>query len=384
VPPWRRDPWAWFDFDLESDPTVHVPYRVHLRLMSGRVVDARALWVRISDSTGLSYGPEPDENIPLAAIASGHVEIVCGPVDLAQLRGQYAWAYRTWQAHEAIVVHQWIRDGVPAAEVADRLCRPPDHILAKAARVDALLRAARQLAQPVTPPDYQRKITHESATHHPSYEPRPWYVEDAATDPTVYVPCDIHLDLGGSAIDATPLGSCSLDELGIHYSSDYVRLDGLVSGRVELRPVPADRAELRETYAQAYQPWQSRDAKDVLEGGRQEPETPLARLVERLSRPPEHIRAKYDRQEAAAAAVVRHPRTEPAPYLRADIEGSGSWEVMVQDVAQPRAVADRHGIEPTLVTSWGLFLAPLTEEQIGVLRLDPDVENIEKMGWASL
>ncbi|MCY1136585.1 hypothetical protein OWR29_01145 [Actinoplanes sp. Pm04-4] len=39
---------------------------------------------------------------------------------------------------------------------------------------------------------------------------------------------------------------------------------------------------------------------------------------------------------------------------------------------------------PTLVTSWGVFVAPLTGEQIGVLRLDPDVENIEKMGWAGL
>jgi hypothetical protein len=386
--PYPRDPWTWFDVDPTSDPTVHVPYRIRLVRTSGTTVDVHALWVRITHGHGVSFGPDPEDSVPLTGIASGHIDIVPVPADLARLRERYAWAYRTWRADEAVAVFQWIRDGIPAAELADRLRRPPDHILTKAARVDALLRAARQLAQPVTPPDYPRDDP-DRPTSHRQFDPPPWYAVARGDDPTVHLPCDLHLDLAGAgAITVTPVDGCSLDEEGVEYrtdaSTDRVRLGDITTGRVGIRPVPADLTRLRETYPFAYGRWPRRHAKDVLQGGRQESGMPLDRLVEELSRPPEHILAKYVHLESVAAAIVREPRTEPAPYLKADIEGSGSWAVAVYDVCPPRVVADRHGVVADHITTWGTFLAVLTDEQITALRGDPDVESVEKLGGVAL
>lgn len=384
MPLHRRDPWQWFDFDLRSDPTVYAPYWVHLELTSGGIVDGPALRAQITPSHGVSFGPDPDGSIPLTSIASGHVDIVQAPADLRQLRERYAWAYRYWQADEAIAVFQWIRDGVPAAELADHLCRPPDHILAKAARVDALLRAARQLPQPLTPPRYLREAKPERPTEHRRFDPPPWYAVAPGTDPTVYPPCDIHLDLYGSTavIDVTPPDGCILQEQAVSYSTDdsqdYVRLADITSGRIGIRPAPADLTDLRETHRRAYEAWDRQDAKGVLTGGRQESGMPLERLVEQLSRPAEHILTKYAQLEAVAAAIVRKPRTEPAPYHNADRAGSGSWAVSVKSVSAPRTVADRHGAEPTYVAARGFFFAVLTDEQIESLRGDPDVEYVEK------
>ncbi|MEU4157207.1 protease inhibitor I9 family protein [Actinoplanes sp. NPDC026670] len=385
MPRYGRNPWTWFDFDLTSDPTVHVPYQVRLVLTSGGAVDVPALWVRLSRSEGVSFGPDKDGTdtaVPLADIASGRIDVVPVPADLPELRERYPWAYRMWAAGEAIAVHQWIRGGEPAATIAERLRRPPEHILVKDARVEALLVAARQLAQPMTPPHYARLGPPQPTTHH-RYDPPPWYARAHADDPTVHWPFEVHLDLrDGTVIDGMPDHYLALTEDGVDHRgttfAHHVRLDDITSGRVDVRQAPADLTDLSRTYRMAYQPWREPDAKAVLRGGRQAPGMPLEQLVATLARPPEHLLAKSAQLEATAAAMVRVPRAEPAPYHNADQPGSEYSLVQVLDVCPPRVLADRHGIEPDFFTEWGLFSAVLTEEQIEAVRNDPDVDYIEK------
>ncbi|MCO8273694.1 hypothetical protein M1L60_24160 [Actinoplanes sp. TRM 88003] len=383
-----RDPWKFFDFDLVTDPTVYVPYRLKLDLVTGDPVDVPALTVRIHGEH-IAFEPEPLGSIPTTGITGGRVDIRPAPPGLKDLREQHPSAYRMWRSDEAIAVYQWVREGRAYEEIADHVGRPPEHVATKFERVEALLRAARTIPQPIDPPSYPPSKIRESTTQHHDYDPAPWYGAAALDDPTVHLPCTLHLVQYGSppTIDVSPLAGCSLTAHGFHFTTqetwDYLELTDLVSGWVDLHPAPADLVPLREAHDGAYRAWNPEDAKQVLRWGRGEPFPDLDRLAERLSRPPAHLPRKYRHLEAAAARIARPPRAEPAPFHRNDPRGRGDHCVVVNDVAPPAAVATRHGIEPAKLMGWG-FLADLTDDQITTLRTDPDVDQIEEPGVATL
>ncbi|MEU4689011.1 hypothetical protein [Actinoplanes sp. NPDC023714] len=411
----RRDPWAFFDHDLESDPTVYVPYRVRLEMRAGGVIQGPAVTVRISEHNArIDFGPEPYRSVSLTDVAAGRVDLRPVPAALDELRVRHPWAYRIWRPDEAIAVYQWTRDGMPAEEIAERLQRPAEHVVVKFERVEALLRAARTIAPRLDAPAFGPPVVHEFASYRHEDEPPPWYAASTRDDPTVYLPCTLHIVRYGSQIDVTPPRGCELSESGWTFATDrlreHVRLTDLVAGHVDVHPTPDDLAELREIHHEAYRPWRPADAKEVLRWGRDEEiggrksgrksgkeggkkdegkksegkrsegkkgRARKDRLAAHLSRPAAHLTIKQRLLEATAAEITPPPRTEPAPYLRARHRAEGPHLVQVTELSPPRTVAERHGITPEKATSW-YFAAHLTEEQITALRDDPEVDHIEE------
>jgi hypothetical protein len=212
---------------------------------------------------------------------------------------------------------------------------------------------------------------------------RLWYDEDPELDPTVHVRLVLHLrPRGQDTAIAEPVLSVQVDTRDVLYASardgrgDQIPLTEVESGWVEIRPVPADQEHLRERYPAAYHLWQPASALQVLRWGRRRDELPVEWLVQRLHRPPAHLEAKYARlEELARAARDPGPRAEAAPHHRHEPRVDGEYLVSVFDVAAPRQVAARVGVQPKSVFDTS-FCARLSDGQLAALRADPDVDYI--------
>lgn len=401
--PWldARDPWRFVDHDLESDPTVFVPYLARLETPDARiheptmwaVLDSRRVNVQpIRVTSGvLPIGQPPGGitggDIASASIRSGRIDIRPVPADWHRLRARYPWAYEQWGGHEAREMYQWAEDGMSVEDIAGRLARPPEHITAKLARVRALVDAAGWAPPRVeyTPHDRwaSSPFTEPADVGVEPAEPPPrlWYDEDPRLDPTAHLRFVLHLRRRDEETEtAEPVYEVQLrkDDIWYHRVRDgrhpRPRLTDVAAGWVEIRPVPADQERLRATYPAAYRPWTAGEALLVLRSGRSTGGLTGSRRITELGRPPEHVAAKYARLEGLArAARTLGPRAGPAPHHRDPDHIEGRYIVSVLDVAIPREVAARVGATDVTLLD-GCFGCTLTDEQVEALRADPDVD----------
>lgn len=402
--PWldARDPWRFVDNDLESDPTVFVPYLARIEMPGGwiheptrwGIVNGRKVFIqscRVSSGVtpiGQPPGGFSGGDVPLSRVGPGRIDIRPVPADWHELRARYPWAYEEWCAHEAREMYQWAQDGMSVEDIAGRLARPPEHITAKLARVRPLVDAAGWAPPRVEYTPYDRYAPSPlTESVDPGIEqadapPRSWYDEDPEVDPTVHLRLVLHLRRRGEETEtAEPVYEVQLrkDDIWYHRVRDRrqprPRLTEVTAGWVEIRPAPADQERRRATYPAAYQPWSAHAALLVLRSGRDRGLTDSPRIAE-LGRPPDHVAAKYARlEELARAARTPGPRAEPAPHYRNPRHIEGRYIVNVLDAAIPREVAARVGA--TDVTLLDVcFGCTLTDEQVETLRADPDVDYI--------
>jgi hypothetical protein len=214
-----------------------------------------------------------------------------------------------------------------------------------------------------------------------------WLDGDPESDPTVFVPCVAHLEPRepGGAIQQPAL-LVSIDDrdavlcaAGGEARHGRVPLASIGSGRVDIRPVPADWERARARYPRAYEVWRATEARDLFQtamaGGLSAED--LAGL---LQRPPAHITIKLARVRAlvqSAGGVA--PRAEPAPYHRHEDRVDGEYVVEVRAGVDPLQVASLAGVRPdrVLLPRRNAFCAALTDEQLRSLRADPYVDAVE-------
>jgi hypothetical protein len=137
----------WLDEDPLTDPTVHVPFLVHLRYRDGRTLDAGATYARLDGAVLLFEDAHQSGRhvVDLGDLVSGEVAIRPRPDDFARLRTEFPSAYAPWHSHDLEDLVTWRRVGDPSlAEVARRLRRPPEHVETKAERLVELARAVRR------------------------------------------------------------------------------------------------------------------------------------------------------------------------------------------------------------------------------------------------
>ncbi|MBG0566668.1 hypothetical protein [Actinoplanes aureus] len=163
----------------------------------------------------------------------------------------------------------------------------------------------------------------------------PWrFVDnDPESDPTVFVPYLAHLETPGGQIHEPTrwaiVGARTVFIQSIRVTSGVtpigqppggfpggdVPLAGVESGRVDIRPVPADWHQLRARYPWAYEEWCAHEAREMYQWA--EDGMSVEDIAARLARPPEHITAKLARVRALVdAAGWAPPRVEYTPYDR--------------------------------------------------------------------
>lgn len=134
----------WFDEDPLTDPTVHIPFLLRLRLRENRLFEAPAMAVQLDGDKVLFQDPRQSPGTPIhvSEIVSGGVEIRPAPADYQQVLGSFPGAYAIWQDEDLRELFAWTRaGGRTIEEMAERLRRPPEHIEAKASRLSVLSRA---------------------------------------------------------------------------------------------------------------------------------------------------------------------------------------------------------------------------------------------------
>jgi hypothetical protein len=154
-------PRLWYDEDPEVDPTAHLRFVLHLRRHGEETGTAEPVFevqLRKDDIWYYRVRDGCQPRIRLTDIAAGWIEIRPAPADQEQLRATYPAAYRPWGAREALLV---LRSGRREGGLTDslriaELRRPPDHVAAKYARLEALARAARMAGPRAEPAPYHR------------------------------------------------------------------------------------------------------------------------------------------------------------------------------------------------------------------------------------
>lgn len=163
----------------------------------------------------------------------------------------------------------------------------------------------------------------------------PWrFVDnDPESDPTVFVPYLACLETSGGPIHGPTMWAI-LDTRTVFAQPVQVRagvtpigqppgdlpggdipLAGVVSGRVDIRPVPADWHRLRAGYPWAYEQWGAHEAREMYQWA--EDGMSVVDIAGRLARPPGHVTAKLVRVRAlVAAAGWAPPRIDYTPYDR--------------------------------------------------------------------
>jgi hypothetical protein len=163
----------------------------------------------------------------------------------------------------------------------------------------------------------------------------PWrFVDnDPESDPTVFVPYVAHLEMPGGRIDEPTMwatfdgrtvsirpvrvtsGITPIGQPPGGISGGDLPLARVESGRVDIRPVPADWHQLRASYPWAYADWHAHEAREMYQWA--EDGMSVEDIAGRLARPPEHITAKLARVRALVdAAGWAPPRVEYTPYDR--------------------------------------------------------------------
>ncbi|GIF02134.1 hypothetical protein Ari01nite_95980 [Paractinoplanes rishiriensis] len=95
-------------------------------------------------------------------------------------------------------------------------------------------------------------------------DPWRWMDQDTPADPTVYVPCTVHLTLSNEPDPVSgQVMSCTLREWKFRTNPVLrsPRPEQIVAGRIEVRPVPDDWFALRARYPWTYRPWRAYEAR---------------------------------------------------------------------------------------------------------------------------
>ncbi|MFC7533022.1 hypothetical protein [Actinoplanes sp. GCM10030250] len=163
----------------------------------------------------------------------------------------------------------------------------------------------------------------------------PWrFVDnDPESDPTVFVPYLVRLEMPGGQIHEPAMaaivgartvfiqparvtsGVTPIGQPPGGFAGGDVPLAGVSSGRVDIRPVPADWHQLRARYPWAYEEWCAHEARETYQWA--EDGMSVEDIAGRLARPAEHVTAKLARVRAlVGAAGWAPPRVEYTPYDR--------------------------------------------------------------------
>jgi len=164
-------------------------------------------------------------------------------------------------------------------------------------------------------------------------DPWRWVDHDPESDPTVFVPFLVRLEMSepGTRVHQSTMWTSADNDRGVYVQSMRVTpgntigqapggdeggpdiaLAGIVSGRVDIRQVPADWHQLRATYPRAYREWGAHEARElyqwVTDG------LSVEDIAESLARPPQHLAEKLARVRALiGAAGSAPPRIESTP-----------------------------------------------------------------------
>lgn len=214
--------------------------------------------------------------------------------------------------------------------------------------------------------------------------------QDTPEDPTVYVPCTVHLTLSNEPHPVSgQVMSCTLRdwEFTINPVLRSPHPEQIVAGRIDVRPVPDDWFALRARYPWAYRPWRDYEARTAwlwTEEG-----VPADEVARRLGRPPGHVAAKAARVRAwlAGCGVL------PPPLESFDDERFGSAPPAVTDrpgdaLGDPRDVPwwdEDVTDDPTVYVRSLLVLQPRDEPaprsvHVASVRLDSETLAYERAG----
>jgi hypothetical protein len=222
-------------------------------------------------------------------------------------------------------------------------------------------------------------------------DPWRWTDQDTPEDPTVYVPCTVHLTLSYEPDSVSgQVMSCTLRdwEFRINPVLCSPRPEQIAVGRIEVRPVPDDWFALRARYPWAYRPWRAYEARTAWL--RTEEGVPVDEIARRLGRPPGHVTVKAARVRAWLAGTRG---VLPPPLESFDDERFGAAPPTV--AAQPSPTpADARDVpwwdedvtdDPTVYVRLLLVLRRRDEPAprsvpVSSVRLDPETLEYERAG----
>ncbi|MEU4690567.1 hypothetical protein [Actinoplanes sp. NPDC023714] len=142
----------------------------------------------------------------------------------------------------------------------------------------------------------------------------PWrFVDnDPEPDPTVFVPYLAHLETPDGPIHQPAMWAICGRTVFIQPGGDFP-LAGVVAGRIDIRPLPADWHRLRAAHPRAYEQWGAHEAREAYQWARDG--MSAEDIADHLARPPGHITTKLARVQAVVDATgSAPPRIESTPY----------------------------------------------------------------------